>query len=182
MDTTLEKLKRYFPALPPHAINKIYRARCARLRLLMNHGIPEDIRWLIEAKVQLSGESSNSFISHMPGTGKSTFAKKCRAKRLKVYHRCARWTCNTTCRSLGMVSVNREDKIQFIKDGLSKGSLDNLLLTLETHPSGDVHRVIHDLWPQFHKEHDRLSLGNLTKKDHVCQFLRKLDGKPIPDP
>jgi len=120
----------------------------------MNHGIPEDIRWLIEAKVRLSGESSNSFISYMPGTGKSTFAKKRHAKRLKVCHRCARWTCNATCRSLGMVSINREDKIQFIKDGLSKGSLDNLLLTLETHPSGDVHRAIHDLWPQFHKEHD----------------------------
>eukprot|EP00258_Populus_trichocarpa_P034346 XP_024450365.1 uncharacterized protein LOC112326507 [Populus trichocarpa] len=119
-----------------NAITKIYRARCARLRLLMNHGIPKDIRWLIEAKVRLSG----------------------------------------------MVSINREDKIQFIKDGLSKGSLDNLLLTLETHPSGDVHRAIHDLWPQFHKEHDRLSLGNLTIKDPVCQFLRKLDGKPIPDP
>jgi hypothetical protein len=111
----------------------------------MNHGIPEDIRWLIEAKVRLSGESSNSFISYMPGTGKSTFAKKRRAKRLKVCHRCARWTCNATCRSLGMVSVNREDKIQFIKDGLSKGSLDNLLLTLETHPSGDVHHAIYDL-------------------------------------
>jgi len=111
----------------------------------MNHGIPEDIRWLIEAKVRLSGESSNSFISHMPGTGKSTFAKKRRAKQLKVCHRCARWTCNAICRSLGMVSINREDKIQFIKDGLSKGSLDNLLLTLETHPSGDVHRAIHDL-------------------------------------
>jgi hypothetical protein len=37
----------------------------------MNHGIPEDIRWLIEAKVRLSGESSNSFISYMPGTGKA---------------------------------------------------------------------------------------------------------------
>jgi hypothetical protein len=103
----------------------------------------------------------------MPGTGKSTFAKKRRAKQLKVYHRCARWTCSATCRSLGMVSINREDKIQFIKDGLSKGSLDNLLLTLEMHPSGDVHRAIHDLWPQFHKEHDRLSLRNLTIKDHV---------------
>jgi hypothetical protein len=93
----------------------------------------------------------------MPGIGKSTFAKKRRAKRLKVCHRCARWTCNATCRSLGMVSINREDKIQFIKDDLSKGSLDNLLLTLETHLSGDVHRAIHDLWPHFHKEHDRLS-------------------------
>jgi len=104
----------------------------------------------------------------MPGIGKSTFAKKRRAKRLKVCHRCARWTCNATCRSLGMVSINHEDKIQFIKDGLSKGSLDNLLLTFETHPSRDVHSAIHDLWPQFHKEHDRLSLGNLTIKDHVC--------------
>jgi hypothetical protein len=67
-----------------------------------------------------------------------------------------------------MVSVNHEDKIQFIKDGLSKESLDNFLLTLKTHPSGDVHCAIHDLWQQFHIEHDRLSLGNLTIKDHVC--------------
>jgi hypothetical protein len=92
MDTTFEKLKKYFPALPQNAITKIYRARCARLRLLMNHGILEDIRWLIEAKVRLSDESSNSFISYMSGTDKSTFAKKHLAKRLKVCHRCARWT------------------------------------------------------------------------------------------
>jgi hypothetical protein len=81
----------------------------------------------------------------MPGIGKSTFAKTRRAKRLKVCHRCARWTCNAQCRSLGMISINREDKIQFIKDDLSKESLDNLLVTLETHPSGDVHCAIHDL-------------------------------------
>jgi len=31
------------------------------------------------------------------------------------------------------------------------------------------------------KEYVRYSLVNLTKKDLVCQFLRKLDGKPIPD-
>jgi len=66
--------------VPPNAIAKIYHARCERLRLLMNHGIPEDICWMIEAKVRLSGESSNSFISYMPGTGKSTFTKKRRAK------------------------------------------------------------------------------------------------------
>jgi len=137
---------------------------------------------MIEAKVRLSGESSNSFILHMSRIGKSTFAKKRRAKWLKVCHKCARWTCNAQCRSLGIVFINREDKIQFIKDGLSKESLDNLLLTLETYPSRDVHRVIHDLWPNFHKEHDWHSLGNLTKKDPVCQFLRKLDEKLIPDP
>jgi len=50
----------------------------------MNHGILEDIHWLIEAKVWLSGESSNSFISYIPGTGKSAFAKKRCAKRLKL--------------------------------------------------------------------------------------------------
>jgi len=86
MDTTLEKLKKYFPALPQNTIAKIYHARCERLRLLMNHGIPEDIRWMIEANVRLSGESSNSFVSYMPGTGKRTFAKKRHAKRLKVCH------------------------------------------------------------------------------------------------
>jgi len=51
MDTTLKKLKKYFPALPPNMIAKIYHARCERLRWLMNHEIHEDIRWLIEAKV-----------------------------------------------------------------------------------------------------------------------------------
>jgi len=44
-----------------------------------------------------------------------------------------------------MISINREDKIQFIKDDLSKESLDNLLLTLETHSIKDAHRAIHDL-------------------------------------
>jgi hypothetical protein len=70
-----------------------------------------------------------------------------------------------------MISINREDKIQLIKNDLSKESLDNLLLTLEIHPSRDVyhvHRVIHGLWPHFHKEYVRRSLGNLTKKDLVC--------------
>ena len=81
-----------------------------------------------------------------------------------------------------MVSVNREDKIRFIKNGLSKESLDNILSTLETHPSGYVHIAIHELWDIFLKEHERYSLGNLTLKDPVCQFIRKLDGKPIPDP
>ena len=175
-------MKKHFPSLPQNDLIKIYKARCARLMVLMNNGIPADIRWLIEAKVRYAGESSNSFTSHMPGTSRSSYAKKRRAKRLGVCHKCARWTCDTRCRNIGMASINREDKIQFIKDGLSKESLDDILKTLETHPSGDVHRGIHDLWPLFHNEHKRYSLGNLTLKDPVCQFIRKLDGKHIPDP
>ena len=140
MDNTFSKIKKYFPSLPQNDLMKIYRARCERLRMLMHKGIPEDIRWIIEAKVRVAGESSNSFVSHMPGMGKSSFAKKRRAKRLKVCHKCARWTCNTHCRNIGFASINREDKIQFIKDGLSKESLDDSRLTLETHPSGEVRR------------------------------------------
>jgi len=44
-----------------------------------------------------------------------------------------------------MICVNREDKIKFFKDYTSKESLNNLLLTLEIHPSGDVYRAIYDL-------------------------------------
>ena len=80
-----------------------------------------------------------------------------------------------------MVSVNREDKIRFIKDGLSKEPLDNIVQALETHPSGDVHIILLDLMKLFNKEKERFSLGDLTLKDPVCQFIRKLDGKQIPD-
>jgi hypothetical protein len=139
MDITLEKLKRYFPTLPRNTLTKIYCVRCERLRLLMNHSMPKDICWIIEVKVRLWSESSNS------RTCKNTFAKKRRAKRLKVYHKYAIWTCNAQCHYLGMIFINHEDKIQFIKDGLSKESLDNFVLTIETHPSRDVHHVIDDL-------------------------------------
>ena len=135
-------LKKRFPSLPQNALKKIYQARCERLRLLMMMNILADVRWLIEAKVSFIVEFSDSLISYMPGLGKSSFAKKRRAKRLTVCHKCARMTCNTRCRSLGMVSINREDKLKFIKDGLSKESLDDILLTLETHPSGYVHVAI----------------------------------------
>ena len=91
-------------------------------------------------------------------------------------------SCDKNPCSLGMVSDNREDKIQFIRDGLNKESLDDILLSLETHPSGYVQGAILQLWPLFQKEHARYSLGNLTINDHVCQFIRKLDRKPILDP
>jgi hypothetical protein len=63
-------------------------------------------------------------------------------------------TCEN-CQKLGFISKHKE-------------SLNNLLLTLGTYFNGDVHHAIHDLWPHFHKEHARHSLGNLMKKDLVC--------------
>jgi len=73
------------------------------------------------------------------------------------------------CQKSGFISKHKE-------------SLDNLLLTFGTYPSGNMLCAYHDLWPHFHKEHAWHSLENLTIKDPVCQFLRKLDGKPILDP
>jgi hypothetical protein len=46
----------------------------------MHQEIPEDVHWIIEAKVLFSSESSKSFISHMPRISKNTFVKKRRAK------------------------------------------------------------------------------------------------------
>ena len=102
--------------------------------------------------------------------GKSTFAKKRRAKRFgSECSHCVRLACKTPrCKTLGMVSVNREDKIKFVKDGMSKESLDDILRSLETHPSGYVQREIQNLWKLFQKESAQFSLGNLTLKDYVC--------------
>ena len=96
----------------------------------MSKGIPNDLRWIIEARVRLAGESSDNFFSYMPGFGKSIYSRKRRAKIMGVCYKCARMTCNTRCRTLGMVSDNSEDKIKFIKDGLSKESLHDIKSTL----------------------------------------------------
>ncbi|KAK9208804.1 hypothetical protein WN944_001164 [Citrus x changshan-huyou] len=78
------------------------------------------------------------------------------------------WLIEAKVRLAGMVFDSREDKIQFIRDGLNKESLDDILLSLETHPSGYVQGAILQLWPLFQKEHARYSLRNLTINDHVC--------------
>ena len=180
MDMALSSLSKRFPFFVTNDLKKIYYARCERLRLLMIKGIPVDLRWLIEAKVRSGGEFSNSLVPRLAGLGKSSYSKKRRAKRLDVCRKCARWTCNTQCRNIGWASKNRYDKIGFIKNGLSKESLDDINLTLETHSCGMVQTHIIELWGQFRRECES-SLGNLTLKDPVCQFLRKLDGKLILD-
>ncbi|KAH9698118.1 hypothetical protein KPL71_023889 [Citrus sinensis] len=141
----LVKLHKRFPSLPQNALFTIYKARSERMRLLMKNNIPADIRWLIEAKVRSAGELPPKFIAFMPGCGKGNYARKRRARRISVAcHKCARMSCDRNPCSLGIVSDNREDKIQFIRDGLNKESLDDILLSLETHPSGYVQGAI--LW------------------------------------
>ncbi|KAH9686903.1 hypothetical protein KPL70_014565 [Citrus sinensis] len=165
----LAKLHKRFPSLPQNALLTIYKARSERMRLPMRNNILADIRWLIEAKVRLAGELPPKFIAYMPGCGKGNYARKRRARRISVAcHKCARMSCNKNPCTLGMVSDNREDKIQFIRDGLNKESLDDILLSLETHPCGYVQGAILQLWPLFQKENAQYSLGNLTINDPVC--------------
>ena len=168
MEESLAKLKNRFPTLPKDVLRKIYSCRLERMKTFKHLGLPEDVRWIIEAKVRIACEIPKSLIEPMPGMGRSSYSKKRRAKRMNVCHKCARWTCDKRCRSKGMVSINREDKIQFIKDGLSKESLDYIIQTLETHPSGDVHAILLDLVKIFNKEKERYCLGNLILKHPVC--------------
>ena len=81
---------------------------------------------------------------------------------------CALPICDTRCKTPGYVSINREDKINCIKYGLSKEPLDNILETLETHPYGVVQRILLNLWELFKNEKQHYNLGNLTLKDPVC--------------
>ena len=89
MEEALANLHKQFPSLPPKSLMKLYKARLERMRLLTIHGIPNDIRWIIEAHVRLTGEISDSFVSRLPGLGKSKNAKKRRAKRMCVCFKCA---------------------------------------------------------------------------------------------
>ncbi|KAL6506253.1 hypothetical protein OROGR_024434 [Orobanche gracilis] len=149
MEKALKNIEKQFPYLSKNAILRIYGARAERMRLFMLYDIPHDIRFTIEAK------------------------------KMYVCYKCARWTCDKKCRSLGIPSRNREDKIEFIKNGLSKEKLNDIQSSLETHSSGLVYHEILCLWNKFNAEYEK-RIGNLTVKDHVCQFV-KLDGKHIPD-
>ncbi|KAL6553812.1 hypothetical protein OROMI_019485 [Orobanche minor] len=173
-------IEKRYPYLSKKMISKIYKSRLERMRLLMNNDIPFEIRLIIEAKVRIEGEFTATPTRFLPGLGKSIYAQKRRAKKLGICYKCARWNCEGKCRSLGIPSTNREDKIQFIKNGLNKENFDDIKNSLDTHPSGLVHYGIRYLWDKFQPEYER-RLGNLTLKDPVCQFVRKLDGKLLPD-
>ncbi|KAK4836121.1 hypothetical protein QYF36_018817 [Acer negundo] len=48
----------------------IYEAQFEILGMLMHKGIHVDVHWLIDAKVRLAGEFSDSFIAYMSGLEK----------------------------------------------------------------------------------------------------------------
>ena len=80
MEEIHANLRKHFPSLTENALTKIYRMRVKIMRLLMIHGILVDVRWMIEARVRLSGESVDSYIPSISSLGKSTYARKRRAK------------------------------------------------------------------------------------------------------
>ena len=80
----LAKLHNRFPSLPQNALLTIYKAQSEPMRLLMRNNIPADIRWLIEAKVQLAGELPPKSIAYMSGCGKGNYARKRRARKISI--------------------------------------------------------------------------------------------------
>ena len=80
MEKALTRIKILFPTLPRNFLKDIYNCRLERLRALTLLGLPEDVRWIIEAKVRLAGEFQESFVKNMPGMGRSSYAKKRREK------------------------------------------------------------------------------------------------------
>ena len=90
MDQNLSNLCKRFPSLPVNILIKIYKRRFETLKVLTRLGMPAEIRWLIEAKVRLAGELPEPSRLSLSGLGKSSYAKKRRAKRLKVCWKCAR--------------------------------------------------------------------------------------------
>ena len=92
------KLKTRFPYFPQDSLRKIYRYRLERMKTLTCLGLPEDIRWIIEAKVRLAGEFQDFLIKHMPVMRKSFYSKKRKAKRMRVCHKCVRWNCDACCK------------------------------------------------------------------------------------
>ena len=148
MEEAIKNLKRQFPTSPLDILKKIHRERTERWVVLRNTCLSKDICRIVEAKVRQEGELPKLF-PKMPRMGRSSYSKKRRAKRMNVCFKCARWNCDKQCRNPEMVSINREDKIKCIKDGLRKEPLDNFNQALEAHPSGYVHKVLIDLFRLF---------------------------------
>ncbi|KAK9180841.1 hypothetical protein WN944_023976 [Citrus x changshan-huyou] len=123
-----------------------------------------------------------AFNSNLDDAGNKIYKVRCERLRLLMINEIPadiRWLIDAKVRLVGMISVNREDKIKFVKDGMSKESLDDILRSFETHPSGYGQREIQSLWKLFQKESAQFSLRNLTLKDHLCTFwisLWKVEG------
>jgi len=82
MEQALANLKKTYPNMPRGVLRLIYRCRLERSRVLIKSGLPRDLQEIIKARVRLAGELSSSFVKHLPGIGRTSYAKKCRAKRM----------------------------------------------------------------------------------------------------
>jgi len=90
MENALENLKKTYPNMSRGVLRLIYRCRLEKSRVLIKSGLPRDLQEIIEVRVHLAGKLSSSFVKHLLGMGKSSYAKKRRAKKMQVYYKCAR--------------------------------------------------------------------------------------------
>jgi len=90
MEEAIKNLKKQFLTLSRDVLKKIHKDRIERWVVLKSSCLLKDICQIIEAKVRLAGEFSNSLLKRMLGMGRSTYSKKRKAKRMNVCHKCAR--------------------------------------------------------------------------------------------
>ncbi|KAL6509038.1 hypothetical protein OROGR_023145 [Orobanche gracilis] len=151
MDSILLNLRKYYSSLPMNIIKRIYRARLERLRVLMRNGIPEDIRWLIEAQVRLSGEFSNSLRNSQVLDGLSKESMDHDIHQILDAH-----PSGYVHRELMALWIQFKDERERYSHQI-----------LDAHPSGYVHRELMALWIQFKDERERYSHEKLVSKDPV---------------
>ena len=80
MQESLAILRIRFHALPKDMFRKIYSCQLKRMKAFKHLKLLENIHWIIEVKVCLTGEFIESFVKHMPGMEISFYSKKRRAK------------------------------------------------------------------------------------------------------
>lgn len=160
MDNFVSKLHKRISYLPRNMIVKLYKVRCKWLRMLMHKGMPTDIWVIIEGKVRF--EEYLCFCIYL---AQAVVMQESEEQSV------LEWLATSVLDRpvmvnvdlLGLTSLNREDKIIFIKDGLCKENFRDIRICRETYPSGAM---------QY--EWNRLSL---MTNGPIWQFIRKLDGK-----
>ena len=128
-----------------HGFTKTFASFYLGLRATI---LPLDLVRLIIRKYKVS-RSLEPVVS--PLYGKSSKARHRRAKQLAVCHRCARWNCdgsNPRCFDKGIPSVNRLDKLEWIRGGLST-----------YHPDTETSPVVYNAQMQLYIERERSRVG-----------------------
>lgn len=102
----------------------MHDGRLFTFALCINHfSLPLDIRLLILSKAKINRNIELYGLQPPPYQGKSTYAKRRRAKKLHMCYKCGNHfhANDGRCRwKSGMLQMRNQDRLQWIKEGKSK--------------------------------------------------------------